>query len=73
MKIEEMIKKLFIPNIMGIEISTPLSAFLDVVRIMVMVVINKRKILINFLFLLFLFKRIKLNVKGHITDNHVPA
>ena len=73
MKIEDMINKLLIPKIMGIEISTPLNAFLDVVRIIVKVVIDKRIIEKSFLNSLLLFKKIKLSEKGHITDNHVPA
>ena len=72
-KIEEIIKKLFIPKIMGIDISTPLNAFLDVVKIIVKVVIDKRRIDKSFLYLLLLFIKIKLNEKGHITESQVPA
>ena len=53
---EDIIKMLLIPNIMGMEINTPINAFLDVVKIMVWLVIIKNKIDISFLYLFFLFK-----------------
>ena len=40
---------LLIPNIIGIDINTPLKAFLEVVKIIVRVVMAKNKIHINFL------------------------
>ena len=44
-----MINILLIPNIIGIDIKTPLKAFLEVVKITVKVVMAKRTIDINFL------------------------
>ena len=68
-----MINILLRPNIIGMDINTPLKAFLEVVKITVRVVMAKRKIDIILLDLFFLFKYIKPSEKGHITDNQVPA
>ena len=53
---EEMIIRLLIPNIIGIEINTPVNAFLEVVKIIVRVVIAKSKIEIICLKFFVLFK-----------------
>ena len=71
--IRKIAKELLTPVIIGIDKKIPKIAFLDVVRIIAKVKINKKISDKDFLKIFFLFIKIKPKLNGHITDNRTPV
>ena len=65
--------KLLTPIIIGIDKNIPKIAFLDVVKIIAKVKIDKNISDKDFLRIFFLFIKINPKLNDHITDNQVPA